>query len=164
MGYFSISWPRGLVWQTIVNEDSLNFPLLDTKRAAKQAEEAWRLLQEWQVPLDALSHTDSEDVAAFVRWAQQYQQRCAENAWSDSARLGAELQATLTTSSYPYPARLFLLGFDRFPPAIKKFIDTLSSRCEVIIPDYTGTTKNTQRIMLNDRESGCGTGPPLPAA
>jgi ATP-dependent helicase/nuclease subunit B len=142
-----------LAWQKIVGEDSLNYPLLDMKRAAKQAEEAWRLLQEWLVPLDSMSHTDSEDVAAFLRWAQRYQQHCAANAWSDTARLGAELQLTLATSSYPYPARLFLLGFDSFPPAIKKFIDTLASRCEVIIPDYTGTTKNTQRIMLNDRES-----------
>jgi len=155
------------VWESIIEQACADYPLLDSQRAASQAQEAWNLLHQWQVPLEELEQSDSEDVSAFVSWAKSYQARCNENHWCDVAQLTANITQSLDFSTETIPQKHFIVGFDTLPPATQRLMTVLSQHSEVIVelfPPLIGSSSFiqrpfpppalcTQRVLLNDREA-----------
>lgn len=156
-----------LIWEAIIEQECAEYPLIDNHRAASQAQEAWQWLHQWQVPLEQLEQTDSEDVRAFVTWAKAYQARCDENHWCDLAQLSDRVSQSLLSPTLIFPKKHFIVGFDSLSPATQHLVAILSQHSEVIVQPFPPTLASasysqspfpqpalsTHRILLTDREA-----------
>ncbi len=142
-----------LVWQNVVQSDTQHNPLLDIRRAAELAQQAWQLLCDWKVPLDQLSADSSEDVQAFLRWARLYKNQLEQNAWSDNAQIFENCLPYLLASSGTLPKKIIVLGFDSLTPAARDFFNALSTRTEIIFPTEFCNNSTQQRLSLTDQET-----------
>lgn len=114
------------LWQSIIEKDS---NLLCEQQAAKDAFEAWGLLQAWQQPISVLEHEPSEDISAFYRWAQSYQELLLRNHWDDSATV---MQSILENLPATLPQTIYLVGFEQFTPIVSAIIKKLEHQSTVI--------------------------------
>lgn len=132
-----------LLWeQQIENLESEGF-LLSTTLAASAAMEAWRLMHQWNVPLEKyLSATTNRlgldcghipELQAFLRWATIFESTLKENRWIDQARLPHLVERMIRKVALPLPSRLFLMGFDELSPVQIRLLEAVMARgCTVI--------------------------------
>lgn len=73
-----------ILWEQIISGD-LQDPSVG--RLAKNARDAWRLMQEWQIPTNDLERFDNADSRSLARWIRTYQQRLERNHWIDEDML-----------------------------------------------------------------------------
>ena len=120
------------LWQELVAADGQAGDVLNVQGAALVAQEAWRLLNGWRVPVPeweaALRQQAQPEGRRFQAWCQAYQQRCARHGWLDEARLPARVARALEAQLLPVPPRVLLAGFDDISPAQQQVLDALARR------------------------------------
>ncbi|MBS1871635.1 MAG: PD-(D/E)XK nuclease family protein [Acidobacteria bacterium] len=128
------------VWRTIVAASPDAQSLLDLRGAAQSAMEAWRLIQQYRVPLDARFNAQ-EDQAAFHAWAVEYARLCREHGWLDGVRLADAVRPALRG-----PGAILLAGFDEFTPQQEDVLNTLrASGCAVTVAEAAGIEARVAR-------------------
>lgn len=132
------------VWRAIIAEAPESASLLDLRGTAQSAMQAWRLIQQYRVPLDGRFEAQ-EDQAAFHGWALTYRKRCAANHWLDTARLPDAVRPVLEI-----PRGVLLAGFDEFTPQQESVLDALrATGCAVALLE---TALPESRVVRR----GCG--------
>lgn len=112
------------LWRDIIEQDS-GGSLYHVPALAQTAWEAWSLMREWRLsPMDLAGFAD-EDSRAFARWAQQYEQRCRQRQWQDSASLPLLLVEAIQGHHLSLPQRVWLAGFDELTPLQSHLLDCL---------------------------------------
>lgn len=114
------------LWQSIIAETTT---LLCEQQTAKDAFDAWNLLQAWQLPLSVLEQEPSEDVSVFYRWATYYHNLLEANDWCDAA---TAMHSILDNTPTHLPKRIYLVGFDQFTPVVSNILKKLESLTTVI--------------------------------
>ena len=112
------------VWEEIIHQGHGD-QLLRIPETAQAAAQAWRLVQEYRIPLNARLEA-SEDCQAFLGWAREFEQRCEASHWLAEARL-ADLRLER-------PARVFVAGFDSFTPQQNALLDTFNNCTQIDFP------------------------------
>jgi len=112
------------VWEAIIHADH-GEDLLRVPETAQAAALAWRLAQQYHVPL-AAGFEATQDCAAFLGWAREFQRRCDASGWLPDALL-----ANLRLER---PARVFLAGFDSFTPQQEALLDTFRNCTQIPFP------------------------------
>lgn len=110
-----------LIWEEIIEGHPLTPSLLNTGATARMAQEAWRLAQEWQLPLSA------GDNRVLFEWCQAFQAHCRERQLLTIAELPARLQAEINDGSISVVSQLVLYGFDELSPAVDSLLNALTS-------------------------------------
>ncbi len=100
-----------IVWQRTIAQTPEGATLLDLRGTARSAMQAWRLMHQYRLPLNA-QFSAHEDWAAFRSWAMAYGKACDESNWLDDARL----PDAVAVSGAELPPGLLLAGFDEFTP------------------------------------------------
>jgi ATP-dependent helicase/nuclease subunit B len=122
--YVWAAGPRGVlldalqeqvVWEQVIRDSPAGDSLLRLPETARQAMEAWRLVQAYRLPLDGRFEA-TDDWAAFAAWARAFRKRCADNNWLEPARLADVLADLIKRGELPRAAPLFLAGFDELTP------------------------------------------------
>lgn len=102
--------------------------------AVPLAMSAWKLTQDWKLPLDGSEWNESDGTAAFCAWAREMRQWCRRQDWITAAELPSSVATAWQTGRADLPARLGLLGFDRFTPQQLDLIAALRQhRSEVVM-------------------------------
>ncbi len=114
------------LWESIVDESPEASSLIQPQAAARLAGEAWRLVQEWRIPLSgrkySLAHWDATaETKTFFGWSQQFQ---FHTRWLDRVD-SARLPESLLTSALAGPNELFLAGFDELTARQLELISAL---------------------------------------
>ncbi len=122
---------------------------------APLAQQAWMLLCEWD-ELAAPEWVDaglSPDQQLFLRWFNQYRDRCKAAGWVDIPMLPGVLREDIDAGLFDNLAPLVFAGFDVWPPARENFRDAIAERGipVTISEEPQPATRNEQRVQcLND--------------
>ena len=137
-------WQERLLWEKIIQDSDEGEQLLGIFEAARNAQAAWKLLQDWQVSLTEADLYNHEDAQAFHRWSIQFVHICQKKNWLDRARLPHSIAQNLAYISLP--KRLILAGFQRKTPGYHALLSALTN-AGVSIEELTPTTGTKGRCM-----------------
>lgn len=121
-----------LLWEQCLRKHIAD-ELLNFSGLARQAQEAWRRLQEWQVPPDRLfDYPRSHDEQLFALAARSYQRILAEHDWTDTSARTALLLDIVRANRVSLPESMVHVGFDRTSPAVQALFELVADRgCEL---------------------------------
>ncbi len=128
------------VWEDVIGirEDS---PLLDVPATASAASTAWKLAQEYRLPIQSGSFRAQGDSEAFLRWANEFRQLVRDNGWLEGARLPALAARLAADRAVDLPARIYHTGFDALTPQQAEFLGDVARASSLPAPGYDGDTR-----------------------
>jgi len=112
-----------IVWEQIIQRSPAGETLLQTSETARNAMQAWQLVQAHRVPLDP-RFDSTDDGAAFRDWAQQFRDICRTHGWLEHARLSDVLLQQGVAGDTP----LCFFGFDDLTPQEAGFSEEWNAR------------------------------------
>jgi ATP-dependent helicase/nuclease subunit B len=115
-----------LLWQKVLNEHEDTPALLNISATAKSAQDAWRLMHEWQLNQEQLQEQGKfqSDTGLFLSWAELFLSKCEEK----SLVSVAEIPARLIEHGIQAPPLVGLYGFDELTPSLEKVLDYLQKK------------------------------------
>jgi ATP-dependent helicase/nuclease subunit B len=147
-----------LLWQQLIHRVSPELLLLNRNGTAATVSEAWRLLQQWQLPLTELRiHLSAADDPALkddreyaVGWLQAFEQMCRrQHLLSFSGMLQQLLQfiedGTLMRLEL-LPPVVLRAGFDAPPPLYKALFAAMSAR-GIAVRDWPFTAHMPSQLL-----------------
>ncbi len=135
-----------VVWEQAIRESPAGDSLLRLPETARQAMEAWQLMQAYRLPLDGRFEA-SDDWSAFASWSRAFRERCAANNWLEAARLADVVADLVRRGELPMPANLFLAGFDELTPQQSDLFRALGAKTELETDRYQS---EPERWILRD--------------
>ncbi|NOZ52256.1 MAG: PD-(D/E)XK nuclease family protein [Gammaproteobacteria bacterium] len=139
------------IWDSIIVEAGLDQPLQQMSGTVRQAQDAWQLMQAWQLLLDETLFAYNSDSTAFWHWASKFEEKCKENAWLPMAGLTQKLQCSIESGALAVPSELVLIGFDELTPQQQSLLQTLvESGCDVHWMQLAGVESQTVGVGCVD--------------
>ena len=135
------SFQEQLVWEQIIRESPEGESLLRIPETAREAMEAWQLIQAYRLPVDGRFQA-TEDWAAFAAWSHNFSRRVQANGWLERARLSDFLRERIAPAG-PF----FLAGFEDVTPQQSTFLDALGEARRLEPPVYNSAP---ERRRLRD--------------
>ncbi|MGD9152856.1 MAG: PD-(D/E)XK nuclease family protein [Gammaproteobacteria bacterium] len=136
-----------LLWQTII-KNQINNELLSINATASSAQDAWKLLQKYNIALDDPEILQHDDNYCWKNWAETFTQNCKENNWIDPYSLIKFIAAQ--THNLNQPKRIILVGFLEITPAEQLLFDRLN--CEIINYETSAHNQSIQCAALPNIE------------
>lgn len=140
---------ESFIWEKIISKSKTSHQLLQVSETAELVRSAWGLLKQWQVDLTLPIFTSSEDYAALTEWITEFQKRCAENNWLDSATLVDVVIQKIQSKQIKLPNEIILIGFTEINPQLQ----VLFKHGNVSQYEFLRDEINCQRISLIDTEA-----------
>jgi ATP-dependent helicase/nuclease subunit B len=130
-----------VVWEQVINASESAGILLRIPETAKAAAQAWALCKQWHLSEHELSQAPPEDTKAFLEWASNFERKCTDNNWLDTAGLPDAVIQLFISGSIPVPDQLIMAGFDELSPQQKTLVKVMEDLgCRVFaIDDQAGT-------------------------
>ena len=122
-----------VVWEQVMRESPEGESLLRIPETAREAMEAWRLIQAYRLPLDGRFEA-TEDWAAYADWSRRFKRRLEANGWLERARLSDFLRGGIAPGG-----TFFLAGFDDLTPQQVEFLNALGKVQRLEPPAYRST-------------------------
>lgn len=116
------------LWESVIRrglQRHTDVSLLQTSATARAAKQTWRLMHDWQIPLDYLAQTYVEDTQAFFDWASEFSALVRSNDWVCACQVASLLQQQAETGSWLPHGRFLLIGFDEWLPCQQSLLHTL---------------------------------------
>ncbi len=132
------------LWSEII-ECSDFAVLLQVRPTAQKALDAWQLLQQYEVSLEALPDTDL-DAREFAGWARQFNRQLQERDWLESSQLLSLLTQRLDLIKDDLPRELWLAGFETLTPQQQAFLDALKN-LGVTLRDFERSGDDRQLVI-----------------
>lgn len=112
---------RIAIFEEIIMNSPLEYPLLRREATAKLVSEAWDLSRQWDLIYP--SHLAlSEDTQAYLLWAKTYREKCQTENWIDSAALLDYLGLAIQEKKLEVQRKITCLGFEEWTPQQKRFL------------------------------------------
>ena len=108
------------LWEQVIRESTDGDTLLRIPETAAAAATAWKVVQDYRLPLDG-SFRANEDCSAFLGWASDFQQRCEAGRWITEAEL-PEFVVKLRPRPRPM---IYLAGFEELTPQEERLMKSL---------------------------------------
>ncbi|MCC7259323.1 MAG: PD-(D/E)XK nuclease family protein [Gammaproteobacteria bacterium] len=113
------------LWVEVVGERDDTLPG-QGRAAAKLAQRAWRLCQDWRIGVQALDEAaDTDDACAFAAWAGAFAARCDTEGWTDRRAVVGLLAADVQRGLLAIRGPVCLAGFDQLAPLQQQLIAAL---------------------------------------
>ena len=125
------------LWTRCVQDDGIPDPAADS--FATLAGEAWSLLSAYGAHAARRSAWGAgdapQDGERFRQWSLAFERDCSRHRWLSSSLLASALAPQVSTGRLALPREIFLVGFDRIPPAQRSLLDALAS-AGVTVTEY----------------------------
>ncbi|PKO74052.1 MAG: DNA helicase, partial [Betaproteobacteria bacterium HGW-Betaproteobacteria-15] len=147
-----------LLWEQAIEstlKDLDSEPLFDKAGLAAAAQEANRLLIEWNLSLDM--DDLAEETRQFLLWRQRFQSLCKQGGWLEPVRYFSWQLQSLESGTGSVPSDIRLAGFDRLSPLQQRLIDALRARGAKVSTHTLGfaQAQAASRVELNDQVAEC---------
>lgn len=122
---------ESVLWDQVIERSAAERGLMSVAQTALQCRSAWQTAQTWRLWPRMLRMKQgplSEDVRAFLSWAETYEAAMDKRDAVDAARLPdvlARMIAAQGTAGWDAPSAVLLLGFDLMSPAQKALLAAL---------------------------------------
>jgi ATP-dependent helicase/nuclease subunit B len=113
------------IWDDIIARSEAANELLHVAPTAKAAMDAFQLMHDWDVPLDAPEWDNSKDSEVFRQWARRFIAVCERQNWLSVARLSDFVAAKVSAGEIPVPAEVRFAGFLEFTRAEDRLLQAL---------------------------------------
>jgi probable DNA repair protein len=117
-----------LIWQDVIANSELGANLLQTEATAKLAQQAYRSLMEWRIPLSQLTEQQSIDATALKQWITLFTEYCTEHSVLSSVDVIGQLINNLANIKTSLAKKITLYAFDEIPPTLEHFFTLLQTR------------------------------------
>lgn len=117
-----------VVWEQVLRGERSPqgaLPLLQVRRAARSAREAYALLGDYRCGLAGLEAAGNADTDAFLRWCRRFEARRRREGWIEPGALAARLAGLARRGALELPPHVRLAGFDELPPARRELVEAL---------------------------------------
>lgn len=104
------------LWRQVLDRDEAASGTTAVAALAPMAQQAWRDMHRYRIPLERLRFDTHTDVQAFYGWARKLQQLCKKNLFLPESELMSAIAELAANRGLLLPRRIFLLGFDRTTP------------------------------------------------
>lgn len=141
------------VWSAVIRQEGggPQPALLRVEATARRAREAYALLCEWRLDLAERRFADSEDAAAFRRWALHFRALLAERGQAVAAQIPTLLRPLLAQGPGRLPPRMLLAGFYELNPAQQALLAALrEAGCQADWVELRGTEGRAVRLRADD--------------
>ena len=121
------SWQQLYYWWYCLNTYSPT-PLLNQQTTLQQLLQAWRLVNEWSLPLNEIEQQAfNDDQQLLVNCIHAYQQWCYDEHYIDQQQLPAWVLQHITPESFSHERNIVLLDFnyDTLPPIYQQLLQQL---------------------------------------
>jgi probable DNA repair protein len=136
------------LWEQIVEGWERRDTLLSPSAAARMARDAWRLAQDWRLPLDE-DESANDDARAFLAWARRFDRDSRARGWLDGARLPERVTRAIRANTLTLPASVELAGFDELTPAQQSLIEALrEGGCVVRLREFPSASAQARRLSF----------------
>jgi probable DNA repair protein len=136
-----------LAWERLVQRDPHAAGVIGPEGLGLTAHRSWRLLHDYDIALAALDASDGPEVAAFIRWADEFSRWLDTEGWLD----GAQAQGRVHAASAG--VRLRFVGFDALTPAQTAFTQRMQAAgVDVIVAPPGPPTGRTGWVVARDRD------------
>ncbi len=139
------------IWQTCIYQSSKAMTLNNTLHLAKQAQQAWNLLNQWQVDFTQLE-TPVKEVQQFLHWRESYVSQCEKKHWLDNASMGAHVLNLLQQYPLSFPENIHLLGFDEIPPLMENILEALQE-VQIHRESMASINQDTHLLKVKDQKT-----------
>jgi probable DNA repair protein len=143
-----------LLWEAVIREQATRDGIEGTfseSAAARQAQQAFALLNAWALDLQSPAFARNEDTRAFRTWTRAFIQRSADGRWIDAGRAASEfLDADAFADGAP-PERVILAGFDVLTPQQQGVLAALQAAgVDVVRPSAPSERGDVVRYTFAD--------------
>lgn len=145
--YLLTDFQEKLIWQDII-ATTLSDSLINLDATAELAQQAWQMINLWNLSIDAILPSDNKEISTFIHLTRQFQERCSQHNWLSRSRLPHHLLNLFRQSPVSLPKDIQLIGFDELPPIYQQFFSCLEKFCNVTILSIHKTKQHMQRIEL----------------
>jgi ATP-dependent helicase/nuclease subunit B len=136
------------VWTRMQRDDAKL--LVSPEGMAALAEEAYKLLCDYEAHEERNHAWGKTDAERFRQWAALFDRECAKQGWVSRAKLDLLVREALTTGAsgdLPLPAKVVLLGFDRIAPARRRLIAAMEARGVEVVLCAGGDAEESPRLV-----------------
>ncbi|MFQ5509556.1 MAG: PD-(D/E)XK nuclease family protein [Leptospirillia bacterium] len=138
------------VWENIVEHDTATPDVLDRRRLAETAAEAWELCRSWGIDPARWSGL-SPETEVFARWSTAFKSRCDARRWIDRRGVLARLTELYRLGARAVPSSVRLVGFDTVPPDVERLLTVLKEAgSEVTVDTPAAAGGNIVRVTADD--------------
>jgi len=135
-------------WERIIARDPVSSGVIAPEGLARIAHRSWRQLHDYRIPLEAAELSDGPEVAAFLRWAQEFADWIDRDGWMDAA--GAQDWVDPESAG----PRLRFVGFDTLTPGQSAFIERMrEGGVEVEVEATAAPVAPLGWVSARDREA-----------
>lgn len=142
-----------LLWQDILTEDYTQSNIWPTSHSVYLAEQAFRFMTEWQIPLTNLEATALGSSACFMRWRTRYQHILDQKQWLDPAQQYTFMMAHSALFLPWMPETVLCYGFDDFSPALLAWLAQLVEQGITVVYESPPTLQSTCYSYFADNEA-----------
>ncbi|MGB8481446.1 MAG: PD-(D/E)XK nuclease family protein [Acidobacteriaceae bacterium] len=129
------------LWSQVLQQDEAGAQTMSINGLARQAQQAWRAMQQYRIELRHVRNDGSIDAQAFSRWAAELEKVCRRTQLLSSSQVESELTNVVRATKVPLPETIFLVGFDRTTPAQELLIDALrAAGCQVELTELASSS------------------------
>lgn len=141
-----------LIWKTIIQQSFYSF--LGNADTAKNAQQAWRLLQQAQLDYQTTHFKQSNETETWQTWASDFVSFCQSYAYVDLSSALNHLILLFNKKILKPPSRIFLIGFNEINPQYKKLLSVLEEHhCQLCYFAPVHLQTKQQRLCLTDKET-----------
>ncbi len=144
------AWQEHQLWHQCVDQDE-RFALIQTQATAQQAQQAWQILNDWQLTTDDIAPRANHEVDTFIEWANHLTEHCQQQGWARLSNLIPELITLIEQQDITLPEHILLMGFDDLSPSVQALMNTLSHYTVIEHDKPPGLSSTQHRISLPDR-------------
>ena len=113
------------LWENVVKPSIVGKSLLNVNATATAVQRSWQLSKQWQIKLTADDFAVTDEAQAFLSWAGQYQQHCADQQFIDRHAIIEHLLTAWQQQRLPPPSQIIFACFDELTPQVNHFIKEL---------------------------------------
>ncbi|OUR88425.1 hypothetical protein A9Q81_24110 [Gammaproteobacteria bacterium 42_54_T18] len=109
------------VWEQVIKRQGKDW--IKPGGAAKQAQQAWSVLNRW-AEIDDLARWDVNDnTHLFLGWLEDFKQTCQQNGWVSQAESLPVIKHCIDQGVLRVKGTLYFYGFDELEPAVKAVVE-----------------------------------------
>lgn len=143
-----------LLWERVVRHSREGENLLRPAAAARTAQQAWQLVQDWQLSNAQLQQQAAEETRAYLAWQTHFADICARQSLISRAELPALLHAAAQADALEVQKRIQLAGFDAINPMQQALLDALAEQgCSITLLKPAKNTNERSRIELDSPDT-----------
>lgn len=143
---------RRYLWQSIIENSEMGQGLLQAKPLAKQADNAFKYLEQWNIPLKSLTQDDfslHENTRQLLKWIDCFHELLNKHGLITQEDATRQLIDAMARQEISTQREVLLIGFDDIPPLSQIFLSRAFEKVET----YTSNKPLAQSITRLTLES-----------